>query len=496
MEEFSKREIEIYDRIATLIGSDMVTIEFNIKDKSKLEYLLCSNFEEKQKVTQKKVKRFKTEIDNCREEIAGYLLALADIFDNGQYYLEQVNVTKNFISDYYDDLVQILVNEDKDISEILNLEDLITSYGFSYELIVDYIFGVSNMYFYQYYKLGLDTSTENTAPEEVQNQSNKKAIADSLKIPLQNEKMKSAVQELTDDILINMTYNENLSNDSLFDTTNEYANLKSIFLEEFNSRTAQYPDYDYLLIANPDVNLEEWEKTEKEKLNSTFLKMVKDLNHKKTFFFGCSFSNYEYNYTNRLNQFLDNFYDATEQEFINDELEFLENILYDLQNSEGAHDGYSNSGIDNFLKAYDFISITGYNQYLFSHNKKVEFLEIKKANFNVIKPILNKTLDLIEIEAANPYPQVFSNLKAFQLFDKLFNQFKDSNSKMADFSFIYRKMVEDNYIFSHFKPQMFIEWVNKEPFKINLDKIKTLNDCSTSQKINTYTTTKELIQIN
>lgn len=160
MGEFSEREIEIYDRIATLIGSDMVTIEFNIKDKSKLEYLLCSNFEEKQKVTQKKVKRFKKEIDNCREEIAGYLLALADIFDNGHYYLEQDDVTKNFISDYYDDLVQILVQEDKDISEVLDLEYFITSYGYSYELIQDYINGVCNMYFYQYYKSLLDLKGE------------------------------------------------------------------------------------------------------------------------------------------------------------------------------------------------------------------------------------------------------------------------------------------------------------------------------------------------
>ena len=60
------------------------------------------------KVTKKKVKRFKKEIDNCREEIAGYLLALADIFENGQYYLEQEEITKNFISDYYDDLVKTL----------------------------------------------------------------------------------------------------------------------------------------------------------------------------------------------------------------------------------------------------------------------------------------------------------------------------------------------------------------------------------------------------
>ncbi|WP_395064933.1 hypothetical protein [Flavobacterium sp.] len=487
MVEFANKEIEIYDKLINLIGGHLVTIEFNTKDKSKLEYLLCSSSEEKQKVTKKKVKKFKKEVDNCREEIAGYLLALADIFDNGQYYLEKDDVTKNFLSDYYDDLVQILVKENFDISEITDLEFFIISSGYDYQLIEDYIFGVSHMYFYQYYKLCLDTLYENLIPDEIESQNKKKSISDITKTTILKE------EQNLDNI---STFNKNLSNDPLFEKTNEYTNLKSAFTEGYKSRTAHYPDIDYLFEVNDDLELKKWEETEKEKLNNTFLKMVKDLNHKKTFFFGCSFANYEYNYPIRLNQFLENFYDATELEFINEELEFLENIIYDLQNSESAHDGYSHSGIDNFLKAYDVISITDYKQYLFSHNKKVEFLEFKKANFNVIKPIIKKSIDLIELVTTNPHPQVFANLKAFQLFEKLHQQFKDSNNKMADFSFIYRKMYNDSYILNHFKPQMFIVWINTEPYNISLDKIKTLNDCSTTQKVNTYTTTKELMQLN
>lgn len=323
-------------------------------------------------------------------------------------------------------------------------------------------------------------------PDEIKSQNKKKSISDITNSPLLKEE-----QNLDN----NSTYYENLSNDPLFEKTNEYTNLKAAFLKEYKSRTAHYPDNDYLFEVNDNIELKEWEETEKEKLNNAFLKMIKDLNNKKTFFFGCSFANYEHNYPIRLNQFLENFYDATELEFINEELEFLENIIYDLQNSESAHDGYSQSGIDNFLKAYDVVSITDYKQYLFSHNKKVEFLEIKKSNFNAVKPIINKPIDLIEIETTNPHPQVFSNLKAFQLFEKLHNQFKDSNNKMADFSFIYRKMYNDKFILNHFKPQMFIGWINTEPYNINLDKIKTLNDCSTTQKVNTYTTTKELMQL-
>lgn len=379
MEEFANKEIEITDKLASLIGGDLVTIEFNTKDKSKLEFLLCANQEEKQKVTKKKVKRFKKEIDNCREEIAGYLLALADIFENGQYYLEQEEITKNFISDYYDDLVKTLAKENNDISNLYDLEDIITSNGYDYQLIVDYIFGVSNMYFYQYYKLCLDTSAENATPESTAKSNN-----------ITNDKFS-----------LKQTYSENFSNDPLFDDENEYNVFKNNFIEEYNSKLAAIDIDNSSTYEELKAEFQLWEMTQKENLNTIFLKMIKELNNKKTFFFGCSFSSYEHNYPIRLNQFLENFYDATELEFINDELVFLENILYDIQNSESAHDGYSQSGIRNFLKAYDVISITGYRQYLFSHNKKVEFLELRKNNLNTTKHQSNGTPNLIKEDDQN-----------------------------------------------------------------------------------------------
>lgn len=139
--------------------------------------------------------------------------------------------------------------------------------------------------------------------------------------------------------------------------------------------------------------------------------------------------------------------------------------------------------------------------YLYSYYlgkmKILNFIENKKKNFiqnNIsIKDLVNEHVDSINPE--NPYPQIFSNAKAFHLFDRLFEQFKDSKNQMADFSFIYRMMFNDGFILSHFKPQMFIDWIDAEPYKISLDKIKTMGDCSTEQKIRTYSNTKEIIQI-
>lgn len=95
----------------------------------------------------------------------------------------------------------------------------------------------------------------------------------------------------------------------------------------------------------------------------------------------------------------------------------------------------------------------------------------------------------------NPHPQIFSNTHAYGLFQTLFEQFKTTQNKIADFSFIYRQMYKDGLILDSFKPQMFINWINKEPYNISLDKLKTLDNCSTTHKVQTYNTTKELLQI-
>lgn len=95
----------------------------------------------------------------------------------------------------------------------------------------------------------------------------------------------------------------------------------------------------------------------------------------------------------------------------------------------------------------------------------------------------------------NPYPQIFKNGFAFKLFERLFLNFKDSESQLADFSFIYRKMHVDGYLLEHVKAEVFKNWLCKEPFAICLDNsLKTLERCTTPNKEYNYTTTVELIK--
>lgn len=109
-----------------------------------------------------------------------------------------------------------------------------------------------------------------------------------------------------------------------------------------------------------------------------------------------------------------------------------------------------------------------------------------------IEPI--KQIDIPKIE--NPYPQIFTDYNAYKLFDKLHNEFKDNSKHLADYSFIYRMMYNDGFIFSNYKPEMFKDWLSKEPYSIYLDlKLKTLNNCTTPNKVSIYNTLKENVPL-
>lgn len=91
----------------------------------------------------------------------------------------------------------------------------------------------------------------------------------------------------------------------------------------------------------------------------------------------------------------------------------------------------------------------------------------------------------------NPYPSIFKNGQSFKLFALLYEDYKNSNSLLADFSFIYRMMHNQNYINFQIKPEMFKLWLSKEPYCIVLDNgLKTLDRCTTKNKTINFNTKK------
>ncbi len=127
---------------------------------------------------------------------------------------------------------------------------------------------------------------------------------------------------------------------------------------------------------------------------------------------------------------------------------------------------------------------------------------IKKKHKNPQTPdILESTVNLdnnntesIPIIPVNPYTQVFSSLEAYKLFEKLYETYKDTKTPLVDYSFIYRKMYDDGYILEYFKPGMYRNWLSKH-YEIELDKLKTIHECTIDSRIQNYNTIKELLQI-
>ena len=211
--------------------------------------------------------------------------------------------------------------------------------------------------------------------------------------------------------------------------------------------------------------------------------------------------NYINTYKSRLAKYLDDHEDNTESLFLQKELDASNETLETLNTYK------TNSKPLGFqtLKEYLDISIlenSGFDldkvdNHITSIKRILDFIKDKQESMVPDEEIVDvKAETKFEVEKTeNPYPHIFKNLEAYKLFEKLYDVFKMTDYKIADFSFIYRKMYDDRFILDRFKPQMFINWIADEPFNIHLDKIKTLDNCKTKSKIQTYNTIKELFNI-
>ena len=97
----------------------------------------------------------------------------------------------------------------------------------------------------------------------------------------------------------------------------------------------------------------------------------------------------------------------------------------------------------------------------------------------------------IKTEKANPHPRIFKERIHFDLFKHLQTTVKN---KLADYSFIFRRMQEDGYIFESIKESEFRLWLN-EVYQIPLDKLKLLDYCKTAPKESIYTTAKHIYKL-
>jgi hypothetical protein len=198
-----------------------------------------------------------------------------------------------------------------------------------------------------------------------------------------------------------------------------------------------------------------------------------DLVNKEVYFFGCPFSIYKKSYSARLNHYLEeNKLDLyTELHFIKKELNSL-----------------------NKIPLVHYLNYTTIQKVSKSIARQKEFLLDKKIK--CAKAVLEAPLNIDRLEdegnkqEANPFPRIFISTNAYLLFEG-FREHIREKYHLADYSFIYRKMRQERLIYEAIGDSEFTRFLSDE-YKVELEKTKQLNNCSTSFKLKTYQGLKNL----
>ena len=158
----------------------------------------------------------------------------------------------------------------------------------------------------------------------------------------------------------------------------------------------------------------------------------------------------------------------------------------------------------------------GINKLLLKEKSEISknnyFIEISRILEMVIKPLLTVIKSSLSIPfhedesrtlvdkfssetstANSTYNgQIFSSKIGFLFFEALLKEFEIEIGKtpLAYLSFIYWNMLRDGYLYN-ISSKTFIGFLSKEPYCIELDKLKTEDCCTTTNKTRVYSTCKK-----
>jgi hypothetical protein len=123
-------------------------------------------------------------------------------------------------------------------------------------------------------------------------------------------------------------------------------------------------------------------------------------------------------------------------------------------------------------------------------NSNHEQLMSESKTLTIIKKQLNID-ETQEERIENPHPRIFLNNDAFLLFEELKNKLcTNEKSLLADFSFVFRLMQKESYIFDDISEGSFRNFLTNN-YEITFDKLKTYEYCVTDKKIQLYNSLKK-----
>jgi hypothetical protein len=99
----------------------------------------------------------------------------------------------------------------------------------------------------------------------------------------------------------------------------------------------------------------------------------------------------------------------------------------------------------------------------------------------------NPTIKSNQLAKENPFPRLFKNIHAFNFFESLESMVR---KPLTDYSFIFRRMQKDEFIFSDIKEREFRDFLIEQEKVSDIDKLKGLAYCTTTYKESVYNSKK------
>ena len=421
MGEFSEKELETLDYLASIVVNEIYSLDQEITDKDRLDYSFCSDDFERIEESKKKMEKVIRKIDKCSPSLSVFLIEFAkptpEEFNFDSF---REHITKNFLLEEYQELIIELAKlhpTELEVLENYNLYSAINSLGYSSKPLKEYIKGVCNVNNYLVYK-SLIEQPYNNALESSSTVNEKTNI--TMSTPSENSALKSFTQELC-----------------------KVSELKKYPFSEL------YPWYFYEFTSN---------------LKDEIINNLTSLNEKQ------------------FHLYLEYVKDKITEAYVYDTDEgIIDRWLKEYELDEKDFPFYSNEKICKLLSSFNDVSLSKdeaskvrsiqlqfhwYSVYL-EYNKIISFI-LDLSNKKISENTISK-----ESENSNPYPRIFKDAYAFSIFKNLLEEFGNDEENLANYSFVYLRMKKDELIFDDIRNLQFIYFLLD--FDINIDRIKPLS---------------------
>ena len=165
---------------------------------------------------------------------------------------------------------------------------------------------------------------------------------------------------------------------------------------------------------------------------------------------------------------------ASNDALINGYYTIINQICFDYDKSDFLNtDAYENEDFNRDCNEIEYLACDRYEEFNIDEDGNGIKISISHIANNVIttnETTENESTIVLTDKMENPYPRIFTSIKAFTKFKNLLEEFGNSSENLANYSFVYHRMKKDNLIFDDYQQTQFMYFLLD--FDINIKRIK------------------------